>query len=65
MRGTGKCMGQRTEFSGRRRPKKLIKSFRKEFIGKGDYDCREVIKVAGMVVGFDKLDEEQDTEMKG
>jgi len=35
-----------------------------EFIGKGDYCCRRVIKVAGMVEGFDKLDEEQDTEMK-
>ena len=35
-----------------------------EFMVKGDYDCREVIKVAGMVEGFDKLDEVQDTEMK-
>ena len=54
----------RTEISSCRRPKKFVERFKKEFIGKGDYDCREVIKVAGMVVGFDKLDRKQDTEMK-
>ena len=57
--------GQRTKFSGRRRPEKLVERFRKEFVGKGDYYCRRVIKVAGMVEGFDKLDREQDTKVKG
>ena len=55
----------RTEISGRRRPKKLVERFRMEFIGKGDYYCRRVMKVAGMVEGFNKLDGEQDTGMKG
>ena len=37
----------------------LLRDSGRSFMGKGDYNCRRVIKVAGVVEEFDKLDREQ------